>query len=122
MSFFSNYYLYTHRLAYAISTIVVLLGLLAWALLETSADLVERKELRGELIEVAGDTNAPGGAFPVGVVQLADGGKIKLMLPVQQPLPRVGDRIPLIMERYDDGKVLYAFDNLQWTADGGVGR
>jgi hypothetical protein len=120
MSFFSNYYLYVHRPVYAIKVAIVLLGLLAWALWQTSADLVERQEFRGELVEIIGDINDPKGAIPVCIIGLDDGSRIKLALPPSPPYPRVGDKVPLIMERYSDGKKFYAFNTLQWTGDGGA--
>jgi hypothetical protein len=120
MSFFSNYYLYTHRVAYAASTAVVLLGLLAWALWQTRAEMVERQELQGELMEIVGDMNAPNGAMAMGIVSLHNNGQVKVTLPYQPPYPRVGDKVPLIMERYSDGKRLYVFNMAQWTMDGGA--
>lgn len=118
--FFDNW-AWAHRNARAWFMVIVLAGLLAWALWETSAERIEYRETSGELLEVFGGGEVKNSGFAVGRVRVDDGREIKLYLPQQLP-PKVGDRVPLIMERYDDGSVLYAFDNGKWMAGDGLTR
>jgi hypothetical protein len=115
--FFDNW-AWAHRNARAWGMVIVLVGLLTWALWATRAERIEYRETSGELVEVIGGNQ---GSLFVGRVRLDDGKEIKLYLPQQLP-PKAGDSVPLIMERYDDGSVLYAFDNGKWIADGGGAR
>ncbi|MDX2504187.1 MAG: hypothetical protein QNL62_06900 [Gammaproteobacteria bacterium] len=100
--------------------VFALAGILAWALWETSAERVEYREMTGQLLEVKGKDDPDKKAFLVGRIQLPDGKEIKLILPPQQPHPKVGDRVPLIYERYDDGQVYYFFNTLTWVSNGGM--
>lgn len=109
------------RNARAWMTAISLFAILLWALWETPAERVEYRELTGELLtltETLQTKNTP--SLYMGMVRLPDGRQVRLMLPPRRPLPHKGDRIPLIYERYADGKILYAFDNTRWTADGGA--
>jgi hypothetical protein len=117
--FFDNW-AWAHRNARAWGMVFALAGILVWALWETSAERVEYREITGQLIEVKGEDDADKNAFLVGRIQLGDGKEIKLILPSQQPHPKVGDKVPLIYERYDDGKVYYAFNTLRWVSHGGM--
>lgn len=115
--FFDNW-AWAHRNARAWGMVIVLAGLLGWTLWETSVERIDYRETGGELLEVIGDANS---GFSVGRVRVDDGREIKVYLP-QQLTPKAGDRVPLIMEHYDDGSVLFAFDNGKWMADGGLAR
>jgi len=117
--FFDNW-AWAHRNARAWGMVFALAGILAWALWETSAERVEYREIAGQLLEVKGKDDADKNAFLVGRIQLPDGKEIKLILPSQQPHPKVGDTVPLIYERYDDGQVYYFFNTLRWVSNGGM--
>lgn len=112
--FFDNW-AWAHRNARAWYMVVVLTGLLAWTLWETSAERIEYHQISGDMLEVIGENSG----IAMGRVRLADGHEIKVYLPLQLP-PKVGDRVPLIIEHYEDGRVMYAFDNASWIADGGL--
>jgi len=118
--FFDNW-AWAHRNARAWGMVIVLAGLLSWALWATRVERIEYHETSGELVEVIGGNQGENSGIAVGRVRVDDGPEIKVYLPQQLP-PKVGDRVPLIMECYDDGKVLYAFDNGKWIADGGLVR
>lgn len=115
--FFDNW-AWAHRNARAWGMVFALAGMLAWTLWETSAERVEYREMAGQLLEVKGGADSK--ALLVGRIQLPDGKQVKLVLPPQQPHPKVGDTVPLIYERYDDGQVYYFFNTLRWVSSGGM--
>lgn len=117
--FFDNW-AWAHRNARAWGMVFALAGMLAWTLWETSAERVEYREMTGQLLEVRGEDDLDKNALLVGRIQLPDGKEIKLVLPPQQPHPKVGDTVPLIYERYDDGEVYYFFNTLSWVSNGGM--
>ncbi len=51
-----------------------------------------------------------------GYVELADGTEIELGL--VPPTPKVGDRIPILVERYENGKTHYRIDRERWQMSG----
>lgn len=110
------------RNARAMLVAVTLLGALIWILWETSAKRVEYQELTGELLEIsaAGDKNDP--MFYRGKIRLQDGSTVNVSMSVRPPVPKVGNHVPIIFERYEDGKIMYGFNNAQWIADGGMSR
>jgi hypothetical protein len=48
----------------------------------------------------------------VGVVELKDGRRVRVMF--APPVPKEGDKIPLIVERFRDGKERYYLDQDRW--------
>ena len=109
------------RNARAWMTAIGLFAVLLWALWNKPAERVEYRELTGELLsvsEVLQSKNSP--SQYMGTVLLPDGTQTKLMLSPRRPVPVKGNQIPLIFERYADGKILYSFDNTRWIADGGA--
>lgn len=114
--FFDNW-AWAHRNARAWGMVLVLAGLLSWTLWETRIERIEYRETSGELLEILGGGQGADSGFTVGRVRVDSGPEIRLYLPQQVP-PKVGDRVPLIMERYDDGSILYSFDNGRWIAGG----
>ena len=98
----------------------ILLGALFWILWTTSANRIEIKEITGELLEIitAGDKANP--IYYNGKVRLIDGTTINISMSIRPPVPKVGDQVPIIFERYDDGKIMYGFNNAQWISDGGI--
>lgn len=120
MSNFFDNWAWAHRNARAWMIVIALGGMLAWTLWETRAERVEYRELTGQLLEIKGNDSANKGALLLGRIQLPDGQEIKVMLPPQQPHPKVGNRVPLLYERYDDGKAYYFFNTARWLENGGM--
>jgi hypothetical protein len=120
-TFFDNW-AWAHRNARAWGAVIALTGLLLWALWETRAERIEYREISGKLLEITPSSQTRDTGIYLGRVRLEGGQEIKLYLPPQQPHPQAGDRVPLIFERYDDGKVMYSFDNGRWLMDGGATR
>lgn len=110
MSKFFDNMAWVYRVAQAMMAVIVLGSLLAWAVWQTGAERVEYRELSGRLLEIRGGDDKTGKALLVGKIQLPDGNEIKLILPRRQPLPKVGDPIPLTYERYDDDSAYYFYD------------
>jgi hypothetical protein len=52
----------------------------------------------------------------LGVIMLADSTHVEVPLP--NPPPRVGDRVPLRYEHYTSGRRHYAFDHQEWLIRG----
>jgi hypothetical protein len=71
-------------------------------------------------ITAAGDKNSP--LFYRGKVGLQDGRTVTLAISTRPPIPKAGDRIPVIFERYEDGKTMYGFNNTQWISNAGMAR
>ena len=101
---------------------VSLLGALIWVLWATHATRIDYQELSGELLEITalGEKNDP--VFYRGKVRLQDGKVVDITISIRPPLPKKGDRVPVIYERYDDGKIMYGFNNAQWILDAGMSR
>lgn len=101
---------------------VSLLGALIWVLWATHAKRIDYQELSGELLEITalGEKNDP--VFYRGKVRLQDGKVVDITISIRPPLPKKGDRVPVIYERYDDGKIMYGFNNAQWILDAGMSR
>ena len=84
---------------------VVLLLVVGWIIWSRPAALVRVEAEQGRLLSVTDR---------FGVVQLADGRKVRLMLP--QPGPKAGEELPLRVEHFADGKARYSFDAEAWRA------
>ena len=86
------------------------------------AKRIDYQELSGELLEITalGEKNDP--VFYRGKVRLQDGKVVDITISIRPPLPKKGDRVPVIYERYDDGKIMYGFNNAQWILDAGMSR
>ena len=99
---------------------LILLGALIWILWATSDKRIEYQELSGELLEIVafGDQQDP--MFYRAKVRLQDGATVDIAISIRPPLPNVGDQVPVIFERYEDGKIMYGFNNAQWIANGGM--
>ena len=101
---------------------LTLLGAFVWILWATNAKRIEYQELKGELLEIVAAGNPQDPMYYHGKVRLQDGTKVAIAISIRPPIPKPGDRIPIIFERYDDGKVMYGFNNAQWILDGGMPR
>ncbi len=110
MSRFFDNWAWAHRNARAWVMVVALGGMLAWTLWETSTERLERREVSGTLVEIRGADDPTNKALVIGRIRLADGTQVRLMMPQGRPLPKVGDQVPLIYERYDDGSQYYFFN------------
>ena len=100
--------------------VFALLGAFIWILWATNDKRIEYQELRGELLEViaSGDKDDP--IFYHGKVRLKDGTVVDITMSVRPPVPKVGDQVPIIFERYEGGKIMYGFNNAQWISGGGI--
>ncbi len=99
---------------------LTLLGAFIWLLWATSAKRIEYQELTGELLEIvaSGDKNDP--MFYRGKVRLQNGTTVDIAISIRPPVPKAGDQVPIIFERYEDGKIMYGFNNAQWISNGGM--
>lgn len=108
------------RNARAWLTAFVLFCALLWTLWATHDKRIEYQELSGELIEIVVVGNNDDPIFYKGKVRLQDGSAVVITMSVRPPVPKVGDQIPVIFERYEGGKVMYGFNNAQWMSSGGI--
>ena len=113
--FFSKWYL-AHRLTRAWGFVIILLALLIWAKWETNIKRVEYQETTGVLLAISGTKDT----LHNGKIRLPDDQEIWIALPPQYTRPKAGDRVPVIYERYDNGKIIYAFNTALWIMDGGI--
>lgn len=108
-----------HRNAHAFVAVVLLAGILIWALVmkgqnDANALLSVEKEIATVVqIQEFSLGEADGTASYLGVIEVAGGQKVKLVLP--NPLPAVGGRIPVKVETYEDGSKMYAIDQVEWV-------
>lgn len=91
---------YVTRAVFLAAVLVLAVG---WALWSRPAAVVATAPEQGRVISVQ---------ERFGVVEIADGRRVRLFLPT--PAPRPGDTVPLLMERHADGKVLYRIDTQAW--------
>lgn len=81
----------------------VLLLAVAWAIWSRPAALVAVDSEQGRVLSVTDR---------FGVVEIADGRKVRVVLPV--PAPKKDDTVPLQAERYADGTSRYRIDADAW--------
>jgi hypothetical protein len=91
----------------AIGTAIVLAGILLVTTFWGEAELVGTQKVEGELIEILGKTE-----IKFAKVRLDTGNVVKIFLP--DPPPKVGNRLPLIVELYDDKSRMYRVDFDAW--------
>ena len=82
---------------------VVVLLVAGWIIFNRPAALLSVETEQGRVVSVSDR---------FGVVQIADGRKVHVMLP--SPAPRADDEVPLRVERFADGKARYAIDAEAW--------
>jgi hypothetical protein len=51
-----------------------------------------------------------------GRLLLSDSTTVEMML--VPPIPKVGDRLPINVEKYDDGSLYYSIDVVEWQTEG----
>ena len=115
-----------HRNWRAASTAVVFLLILLWAAVEIrSGKLVETSSDTATVLDVRKHSTASSYAgrgeygeatVYTGKLLLSDGTTVELLL--FSPLPKVGDKMPMIVERYSDGKKYYSIDRQEWQVNG----
>lgn len=126
MSRFWDAWATSHRNWRAIYTAAGFLFILLWAGIEIrSSRLVDSTKETAIVLEIRTHSTAssfagreePGGpAMCTGRLMLADSTTVELML--FSPLPDVGDRMPVIVERYNNGKTYYSVDHQDWQMNG----
>jgi len=79
----------------------VLLAVLMWALAMRS-DVVKTESVFGQVEKIT-ET----GGQPMLHLQVSEERLVRLILPFGQPVPEVGERLPLFVEYYDDGEIRY---------------
>ena len=93
-------WMHAHRLARAVCMATALGGLLVWALWNPPAPMISRSTQMGQVVSAV-----EGG---VTVIALADGKQVRAF--TSQPVPKAGDRVPMIVETYEDGSVYAVVD------------
>lgn len=90
--------------------------------------MLSRGEAAGTVVEVLGrgtdesgaqeDRASEGADFGMRpmVIQLADSTRLEMV--VSSPYPSLGDRVPLQVENYESGKMIYYFDVQRWQMSG----
>jgi hypothetical protein len=100
-------WLHAHRLSRAVFIAVTAGGLLLWALWNRPPPMTDRSMQTGEVVSAV--------AGGVTVIALADGKRVRALN--LQPLPKAGDRIPMIVETYQDGSVYAVVDQESWRME-----
>ena len=108
------------RNARAWLVVFTLFGALVWVLWATHDKRVEYQELSGELLEITASGNKDDPMFYYGKVRIKDGPVVDITMSIRPPVPKVGDKVPIIFERYEGGKIMYGFNNTQWISGGGI--
>ncbi|HCU54157.1 MAG TPA: hypothetical protein DIC36_07760 [Gammaproteobacteria bacterium] len=85
-----------------------------WVAVESSNKVLKRENVTGNVLEVKEVLQTKNGSAHLAQVELPDQSRIRLMLPLSPPHPVAGDRIPLVVEHYEDGKSMYALDWAAW--------
>ncbi len=79
--------------------------------------VLENVSEKGAVVEyLGGPTADSGNKLRQMVIMLADSTRITLV--IMPPLPAVGDRIPLRVEKFKSGKKSYVFDLQEWRISG----
>lgn len=86
---------YWSRLSRVVFVAIALLGALLWTLWHWPAPMTSRFSETGEVVSAA-----KGGVM---VLELANGKRVRAITP--DPVPKSGDRFPMIVETYEDGTV-----------------
>jgi hypothetical protein len=84
---------YASRLSRAVFAAITLFGALMWTLWQWPAPMISRTTQTGQVISVA-----TGGVM---LVKMDNGKLVHVMTP--NSYPKTGDRLPMIVETYEDG-------------------
>jgi hypothetical protein len=101
---------YASRLSRAVFMAIALIVALLWTLWQWPAPMTSRTSHTGQVISAVS-----GGVMQI---ELQDGSRVHAMTP--NPVPKVGERIPMIVETYEDGSVRAYID--QEALRTGLGR
>ncbi len=93
-------WIYAHRLSRAVFVAVALAGALVYTLWNWPAPLVSQTAQSGLVLSAEKD-----GVF---LIELADGKRLRAFTP--HPAPKPGDRVPMIVETYEDGSLHAVID------------
>jgi len=99
-------WMHAHRLSRALFVAIAVGGVFIWALWNRPAPMVSRTSQAGQVISAVKGS--------VMVIELADGKRVRALTP--QPPPKPGDRIPMIVETYQDGSVYAVIDLEAWRS------
>lgn len=99
--------LHAQRLSKAVFMAIVTGGLLLWALWTRPPPMIEHSTQIGEVVSVA--------AGGVTEIRLPGGRRARIMTP--QPAPRIGDRITMIVETFEGGRVDAYIDLEAWRME-----
>jgi len=111
-------FLVSFRRARLLLLIPALIIAVIWAVVESRNEVLKRETVTGKVLEVKEVLQTKSGSMHFARVELPDQTRIRLLLPLSPPHPVAGDRIPLTVEHYEDGKTLYALDWVTWIDSG----
>ena len=126
MSKFWDTWATRHRNWRAIYTAAGFLLILLWAgieirsnkLIDTTRDTAVVLEIRKHSTAAAHSAwgESGGSTICTGKLMLSDSTTVELLL--FSPLPNVGDKMPMVVEHYNDGKKYYSIDHQDWQMNG----
>ena len=124
MRWFLDLWAVVYRNTRALTAAVVIWAAVAfmWGLKCQQArdPIVEVYDEKGLVVQLLGSDPVPGEDTGLKLrpvqIMLADSTLIELV--ISTPLPKVGDRIPLRVEKYQSGKKGYSFDSQKWRISG----
>jgi len=114
-------FLVSFRRARLLILIPALLIAVIWTVLESRNKVLRHEATTGKVLHVKEVLQSRNGSMQLAEIELPDQTRIRLLLPASPPYPVSGDRIPLVVEHYEDGKTLYALDWPSWI-DAGYAR
>jgi len=90
---------------------VGMLILLMWALSQDSGKPVSKENIQSVVTEIKYNSRDKTIAYLL--LELADKKVIKVSVNLK-PAPKIGDSIPLVVERYNNGKKYYSVNQQEW--------
>ena len=114
-----NFWARHHRNARALGAGVAIFGaIFAMSLLRCNP-MIERVEISGVVLAVEAENLRPlGEGEPQARVLVAAEDSVQIRLFLPPPVPKIGDKIPLIAEHYKKGDSLYHLDQQKWRLTG----
>lgn len=104
-----------YREARVMMVIGVLLAVMVFAYIESRRELVAIDTISGKVVQVTEVNKTKNSRAFLARAIAVDGRQIQTFLPISPPRPSAGDTIPLVVEHYQDGTVLYRFDASNWA-------
>jgi hypothetical protein len=99
-----EHWMHAHRLSRAVFVAITVGGVLIWALWNRPPVMIARTSQLGTVVSIVNET--------VTVIELSGGKEVRALTP--SPAPKKGDKIPLIVETYEDGSVRAVIDLDAW--------